>query len=616
MNNHADRVVNGTKADPAAIMAPNPPGPSSPKSSPRTAKSVAKTTDGNGREKAKTADAKAKAKGADEKAGADAIPDDPSHSKRAKNALTGFKDKIVANAAVINEQVAEKAAQLKERIQSSDSDDDDDDDTSDDDNGDNTLFGEPTASQTTDTTVAASATAVRGQPPPSFISLEEEAEVKEQLAAAKALRKKLRKLKRTATKCLGTNKDDASRLCKLLTSMQTASESPFTDANIQELASTSAANVAKFQEAGVAEGYQQRTSGEFATQVKLLTDHSKYLTIVGKERRQARDKRIKLSREEVDAADEAAYLRSQDVVKDFEDKSAAYREEYHSLVEHNSSQVGQMLKCLLMESAGYYEQLAKTLRDSANSVAANPSQFMSEDVFAHFRTYEPPKNPAAAAAVGAADGTPVSASSVPVGGAHTQGKDMSLGAAVVKPSAFMRDDAVAGIPLADPHAPPSQPPAYGASTYTVDGDGGTAAAKAVSRTTRAVDQFLQTGVVPESPGSVRRPRLPTPTLTAMVPTRPQASDGFGSRRPSQLGVPPDNGSPLPRVASTREPASLPPSMPDIRELDERYGISWPCTPLDDYGVTAARSTRSLTPDSAAMLPSITRSQQPFGSLLY
>lgn len=488
----------------------------------------------------------------------DNTKDDGGDAGTLKDKLNNLKEKMANNAANINEQMTKNAAQLRERINNGDSSDSDED--SSDEEAEETLFGDSTTAGTS--TVAATAITVRNQMPPSFISLEDEEEIKNQLKAAKTLRKRLRKLKKLSTSSLKHTQEAVDRMDKLLVGVNAATEGPCTDAGIQKLAATSAENMKTFRESDNYETYKSRVMAETDEMMKPLMDHAKYLSIVGKERRQARDKRIQLEREAIDVSDEAAYLRSVEVVKEYDEKNMAYKDEFRSLVEHNSSHVGLMLKSVLLESAIYYEALASALRASASSVATTSNQYMTEAAAAKFKDYVAPKVESAITApalfsMGNRNGAG--------GGGASEETDDRL---TTKPTARMRDEVVTGIPLTETGADRQQPDStYGTSAYTRHA-AGTPESTNVSRTRRAVDNFLKTGQVPGSP-----------TATA---TRN------------------DN--------ATAPAAAMTDSMKDIRYLEEMYGVAWPGSASDDDEKEGANmvSTRSMTPTDASILPTIFR----------
>lgn len=300
-----------------------------------------------------------------------------------KGGLLGLTDKIAAGAASLNSAISANGQMLLERIQDNSSDDESSGDVSDEETEE--LWRATTATQSSATATAIS---IRSQPPPSFISVEEEESIKAQRKEAKELRKKIRKVRKLMKKAKKSAEVIIGNTEEVVTGFHTISSvaAGCIDPTIMELSANAEKQVQELQKGTTLEHFTATLDGQITQQVKPLSDHAKMISVKGRERRIARDKRIRLALEEVDVTNEENYVKSMEIVSDYEEQNRAYKEEYRAFCEHLSSQFGLMLNCYLLETASYLEGLASTLRHCATTATDN--WLLSDDCSAKYKDFK------------------------------------------------------------------------------------------------------------------------------------------------------------------------------------------------------------------------------------
>lgn len=419
--------------------------------------------------------------------------------------LNTLKDKVAAGGARLNAAVAANGQQLRNRLMDLSSDDEEGEESSDEESEE--LWNSTIPSSTTP---SATAIAIRNQPAVNFVKPEEEDRIRAELKDAKGLRKKLRKVKKLVKRSMKATQSVHEAADAAATYFHATASDRCTDAIIIEMAARAERVMQEYRQTPALANFNTHVTDQILEQVKPINDHAKLVSVTGKERRSARDRRIRMALGQVDVTNEAEYNKSVDVVHDFEEKDSSYKDAYVSFREHNSSQLGQMMRCYLLETAACLEGLAAALRESAGSSAGN--YFLSDDCCTKFKDFKVDPHISAPA-------PPLFSHLKPDGGlddrltakpvAHAAPQAAVAGIPMTAQTDGAHKMATAAEPAAVVVAPPEEPEEgraashreaeqYGASSYTRHSAPDTA-------TRRSIDQFLLTGQLPATENSRARP---------------------------------------------------------------------------------------------------------------
>ncbi|KAK7200600.1 hypothetical protein NESM_000116000 [Novymonas esmeraldas] len=302
----------------------------------------------------------------------------------ARARLQALRQRMAAGGARLNAVVAANGQQLLSHVMEGLSDDEDAEDSSDEETEE--LWNSEVPSSPTFTTPSATAIAIRNQPAVDFISVEEEERIRSELKDAKKLRKKLRKMRKLVKASMKAVQGVGAATDATVEYFHTSTDDRCTDPSIIELSASAAGAMRELRQASPVERLNTCVSDQILGQMKPITDHAKLVSVLGQQRRTARDRRIRLALGRVDVANEAEYKRMVDVVRDYEEKDGNYKDAFINFREHNSSQLGHMLRCYLLETATYLDTLAATLRTAAGSTTGN--YFLSHDCHNKFKDFK------------------------------------------------------------------------------------------------------------------------------------------------------------------------------------------------------------------------------------
>ncbi|KPA82956.1 hypothetical protein ABB37_02701 [Leptomonas pyrrhocoris] len=400
----------------------------------------------------------------------------------------------MAGAATLNAAVVAGGEKMLERLVDDSSDDEDDVESSDEETED---AWNSTADSAISNTPSATAVAIRNQPAVNFLNVEEEERIKAELKDAKNLRKKLRKMKKLMKKSVKGVRSFSEANENALAALHAATDDKCTDPTITELAAAAETRMQEVKQSNALSNYTTNITDQILEQIKPINDHAKMISVTGKERRAARDRRIRLVLEDVDVADEEAYSKSVDLARDFEEKDRTYKDEFVNFREHSSSQLGQMLRCYLLETATYLEAVAKAMREAAGGTTNN--YYLNNDCCAKFKDFKvdskylSPIPPLYSLLNPERDNDD-----------RLTAKPHSQSAMLPHPPGENHAPAVAGIPMTETGdkaaaATEQQQSTYGSSSYS--------RAKDNTRVRRGIDDFLLTGQLPTSDTNRTSPQL-------------------------------------------------------------------------------------------------------------
>ncbi|KPI89748.1 hypothetical protein ABL78_1128 [Leptomonas seymouri] len=232
---------------------------------------------------------------------------------------------------------------------------------------------------------SATAIAIRNLPAVDFLNMKEEERIKGELKDVKNLHSKLYRIMKLMKKAVKEIRFFSEANENAVASIHAAMDNTCTDSTIIDLAAASKKRIQEVGQSNALSILSTNITDQILEQIKPIKDHAKMVSVAGKERRTARDRRIHLALGEVDVANEEEYNRLVDVVHDFEEKDRIYKDEFINFHEHNSSQLGQMLRCYLFETATYLETVAKAMRESAGSATNN--YYLNDDCCAKFKNF-------------------------------------------------------------------------------------------------------------------------------------------------------------------------------------------------------------------------------------
>jgi hypothetical protein len=426
-----------------------------------------------------------------------------------KPGFMAWKDKVAAKgaemaanakagAATLNAAVVASGEKMRNRLLEDSSDDDGEVESSDEETDD--LFNDTLTGSTISTTPTATAIAIRNQPAVNFINVAEEERIKAELKDARNLRKKLRKFKKFTEKSVKSIRSFSEVNENVIASLHTATDDKCTDPTIIALAAAAERRIQEVKQSNAYSNFNTNITDQILEQIKPINDHAKMISVTGKERRVARDRRIRLALGQVDVTNEEEYNKSADLVRDFEEKDRTYKDEFVNFREHNSSQLGQMLRCYLLETATYLETVAKALRESAGGTANN--YYLSNDCCTKYKDFN----------VDSKFLSPIPALFSNIIPDENNDRLTAKPQPQPHPPSGKQHQApaVAGIPIAETKDEAAEQNAYGSSTYTRSMDN--------TRVRRGINNFLLTGQLPASDASRmspqplpgRRPNVETP----------------------------------------------------------------------------------------------------------
>lgn len=399
-----------------------------------------------------------------------------------KTNFMNWKDKLAAKraemVASLNAAVIAESEKIRNRLADNSSYDEDDVEVSDEEMEDfwNTTMTDSAVSSMP----SATAIAIRNQPAVNFLNLEEEERIKGELKDTKNLRNKLYKIKKLMKKSVKGIRAFSEMNENAIASLHAATDDKCTDPTINELAAAAEKHMQEVKQSQALSNLETKIKDQILEQVKPINAHAKMISVTGKERRTARDRRIRLAFGEVDVTNEEEYNRSVDVVHDFEEKDRIYKDEFVNFREHNSSQLGQMLRCYLLETATYLETVAKAMREAAGGTANN--YYLSNDCCTKFKDFKV---------------DPRFLSPIPPLFSHINADHENDDRLTAKPQpqpqpldgGTQSSPAVVGIPMMETHEAAEQS-GYGSSAYTLSKDN--------TRVRRNIDDFLLTGQFPAS----------------------------------------------------------------------------------------------------------------------
>lgn len=440
----------------------------------------------------------------------------------------------MAGAATLNAAVAAGGDMVRNRLAENSSDDDDDVESSDEETED--IWNSATDSAAS-TAPSATAISIRNQPAVDFLKMEEEERIKGELKDAKNLRKKLRKIKKWMKKSVKSVRTFSETNETAIATLHAATDENCTDPTIIELTAAAEKRIQDVKASNALSNFGTHITDQILEQIKPINDHAKMISVTGKERRAARDRRIRLALEEVDVSNEEAYNKSAELVRDFEEKDRTYKDEFINFREHNSSQLGLMLRCYLLETASYLETVAKAMREAAGGAANN--YYLSNDCCTKFKDFK----------VDSKFLSPIP----PLFSNISPSRDVE-DRLTAKPQSSKAPESLAGIPMTDAPDTAEGQGGYGASAYTRSKDN--------TRVRRSIDNFLLTGQLPSSEASRMSPRPP-------VGRSPNA-DGPQARRDDALPLSENSRA---QPTSAFETSSTTKSLMDyIHSLADEYGI--------------------------------------------
>lgn len=265
-----------------------------------------------------------------------------------------------------NDKLKSLKDKLMQRLTEDDGSDSSEEESEDDDDDDDEWMVDNT---TTDTNVSTaptvSAITVRNKPLPQFLSVEEEQLIKQQMKAADDLRKKMKKVNKLVKRSMKSMQQASAAIDDVLKSFTAAANEHTTDKATVRVSVNAKEKVHAYVEGTATLKYNSKVCEQILDRIKPVRDSAKNIKTFGKERKAARDKRIRLESEEIDVTDEVQYEKVMEARKDFDLKDGDYKDEFQTLRDFASSQLGHMIKCYLNESATYLEGLAEAMRESA-----------------------------------------------------------------------------------------------------------------------------------------------------------------------------------------------------------------------------------------------------------
>ncbi|CAD2218314.1 hypothetical protein AGDE_13328 [Angomonas deanei] len=277
-----------------------------------------------------------------------------------------------------------EAMKIKKSDTSADSDDSDDSPSEDEEDW---LLASPPGPESSAVAPSTTAITIRNLPAVSFIDVEEEKAVLKQLKNAKSTKKKYKKTRKIIKKNVKMTQQIGACFDAYLTYLAgIPTENVCIDDSIDKNLKTSLESMHAFRDSGAFTDYTARVEGTMS-QMKAVENHASLLATTSKERRVARDKRIKAeTAEAVDVADEEQYQKRMEIVNNHKEKDQLYKEEFKSFKEHSSAQLAQSMRSIFLDSAQYLEEVAATLRKCAELDQSNV--LATQDLGKKFEKFE------------------------------------------------------------------------------------------------------------------------------------------------------------------------------------------------------------------------------------